>query len=47
MIDPALASAHVGSVEVVVTTGAPAGLLMLTLADAWQLPAALLATVTV
>ena len=46
-MEPAAGSAHVGSVEVVVTTGAFAGLLMFTLADAWQLPATLLTTVTV
>ena len=47
MIDPAVGSAHVGSVDVVVTLGALAGALMATLADAWQLPATLLTTVTV
>ena len=47
VIEPAVGSAHVGSVEVVVTVGALAGALMVTLADAWQLPATLLTTVTV
>jgi hypothetical protein len=47
VIDPAIGSAHVGSAEVVVTTGALAGALIVTLADAWQLPATLLTTVTV
>jgi hypothetical protein len=47
VIDPAVGSAHVGSVEVVVIVGALAGALMVTLADAWQLPATLLTTITV
>jgi hypothetical protein len=47
VIDPAVGSAHVGSVDVVVTVGALAGALIVTLADAWQLPATLLTTVTV
>ena len=44
-MEPAAGSAHVGSVEVVVTVGAFAGLLMFTLAVPWQLPATLLTTV--
>jgi hypothetical protein len=47
VIDPAVGSAHVGSVDVVVTVGALAGALIVTLADAWQLPATLLTTVMV
>ena len=47
VIEPAVGSAHVGSVDVVVNVGALAGALMVTLADAWQLPATLLTTVTV
>ena len=47
VIEPAAGSAHVGSVELVVTEGALAGALMVTFADAWQLPATLLTTVTV
>src|SRR4029079_8242927 len=47
VIEPAVGSAHVGSVDVVVTDGALAGALMVTLADAWQLPATLLTTVMV
>ena len=47
MIEPAAASAQVGSVVVVETVGAPAGALMVALAVAWQLPATLLTTVTV
>ena len=47
VIDPAAGSAHVGSVVVVVTVGALAGALIVTLADAWQLPATLLTTMTV
>jgi hypothetical protein len=47
VIDPAVGSAHVGSVDAVVTVGALAGALIVTLADAWQLPATLLTTVTV
>ena len=46
-MEPAAGSAHVGSVEVVVTVGAFAGLLMFTLAVPWQLPATLLTTVMV
>ena len=46
-MEPAAGSAHVGSVEVVVTVGAFAGLLMFTLAVPWQLPATLLTTVIV
>ena len=46
VIEPAVGSAQVGSVLVVVTVGALAGALMVTLADAWQLPATLLITVT-
>ena len=47
VIVPEVGSAHVGSVDVVVTIGALAGALMVTLADAWQLPATLLTTVIV
>ena len=47
VIEPAAGSAHVGSVDVVVIVGALAGALMVTLADAWQLPAMLLTTVIV
>jgi hypothetical protein len=47
VIEPAVGSAHVGSVDVVVTVGAFAGALIVTLADAWQLPATLLATIIV
>jgi hypothetical protein len=47
VIEPAVGSAHVGSVDVVVTVGALAGALIVTLADAWQLPATLLTTVIV
>jgi hypothetical protein len=47
VIEPAVGSAHVGSVDVVVTVGALAGALIVTLADAWQLPATLLTTVMV
>jgi hypothetical protein len=47
VIVPAVGSAHVGSAVVVVTTGALAGALIVTLAEAWQLPATLLTTVTV
>ena len=47
VIEPAAGSAHVGSVEVVVTVGALAGALMVRLADDWQLPATLLTTMTV
>ena len=47
VIEPAAGSAHVGSVDVVVIVGALAGALMVTLADAWQLPATLLMTVIV
>jgi hypothetical protein len=47
IIDPAVGSAQVGSVDVVVTVGAFAGALIVTLAEAWQLPAMLLTTVTV
>ena len=46
-MEPAAGSAHVGSVEVVVTVGALTGLLMFTLADPGQLPATLLTTVMV
>ena len=47
VIEPAVGSAHVGSVDVVVTAGALAGALIVTLAEAWQLPATLLATIIV
>ena len=47
VIEPAAGSAHVGSVDVVVTVGALAGALMVMLAEAWQLPATLLTTVIV
>jgi hypothetical protein len=47
VIDPAVGSAHVGSDDVVVTVGAFAGALMVTLTDAWQLPATLLTTAIV
>jgi hypothetical protein len=47
VIEPAVGSAHVGSVDVVATVGALAGALIVTLADAWQLPATLLTTVIV
>ena len=47
VIEPAVGSAQVGSVDVVVTVGAVAGALIVTLADAWQLPATLLTTVIV
>jgi hypothetical protein len=47
VIDPADGSAQVGSVDVVVTVGAFAGALIVTLPVAWQLPATLLTTVTV
>jgi hypothetical protein len=47
VIDPAVGSAQVGSVDVVVIVGALAGALIVTLADAWQLPATLLTTVVV
>ena len=47
VIEPAVGSAQVGSVLVVVTVGALAGALIVTLADAWQLPAILLTTVIV
>jgi hypothetical protein len=43
-MEPAVGSAQVGSVEVVVIVGALAGALIVTLADAWQLPATLLTT---
>ena len=46
-IEPAVGSAQVGSDDVVVTVGALAGALIVTLADAWQLPAALLAMIIV
>jgi hypothetical protein len=44
---PAVGSAQVGSVDVVVIVGALAGALMVTLTDPWQLPAILLATIIV
>jgi hypothetical protein len=47
VIVPAVGSAQAGSADVVVTVGALAGALMVTLADAWQLPATLLTTITV
>jgi hypothetical protein len=47
VIEPAAGSAHVGSVLDVVIVGALAGAFMVTLADAWQLPATLLRTITV
>jgi hypothetical protein len=47
VIDPAVGSAQVGSVNVLVTVGALAGALIVTLADAWQLPATLLVTIIV
>ena len=47
VIEPAAGSAHVGSVLDVVIVGALAGALIVTLADAWQLPATLLTTITV
>jgi hypothetical protein len=47
VINPAVGSAQVGSVDVVDMVGALAGALMVTLADAWQLPATLLTTVMV
>ena len=47
VIEPPAGSAHVGSVEVVVTVGAFAGAVIVTLAEAWQLPATLLTTMTV
>ena len=47
VIDPADGSAHVGSDDVVVTDGALAGALIVTLAEAWQLPATLLTAVIV
>ena len=47
VIDPALGSAHVGSLLVVEIVGALAGALIVTFADAWQLPATLLRTITV
>jgi hypothetical protein len=47
VIEPAVGSAHVGSVLDVVIVGALAGALMVTFADAWQPPATLLATITV
>jgi hypothetical protein len=47
VIVPAVGSAHVGLAVVVVTTGALAAALIVTLADAWQLPATLLTTMTV
>ena len=46
-MEPALGSAHVGSVVVVVTVGAPTGALIVALAVAWQLPATLLTTLMV
>ena len=47
VIEPAVGSAHVGSVDVVVIVGELKGAMMVTLADAWQLPVTLLITVTV
>ena len=47
VIEPTVGSAQVGSDDVVVTVGALAGALIVTLADAWQLPATLLTTVMV
>ena len=47
VIEPAVGSAQVGSVVVVVTVGALAGALMFAFALAWQLPATLLTTVIV
>jgi hypothetical protein len=44
---PAVGSTHVGAVEVAVTVGALPEELILTLEDAWQLPATLLTTITV
>jgi hypothetical protein len=47
VIEPADGSAQVGSVDVVVTVGALAGALIVTLPVAWHLPATLLTTVMV
>ena len=47
VIEPAVGSAQVGLVLVVATIGALAGALMVTLADAWQLPGMLLTMVIV
>jgi hypothetical protein len=47
VIEPAVGSAHVGSVDEVVIVGALAGAFTVILADAWQLPATLLTTVIV